>query len=426
MRRIALSVLLVLIAALGITAALGLRDDTLAPAVKPAGTPREIVARGEYLARAGDCMACHTARGGAEYAGGRAIRTPFGTVYAPNITPDRQTGIGNWSADDFWRALHNGKAKDGKLLYPAFPFPNYTKVSRVDADAMYAYFQSLQPVRQQNREHALRFPFNQRILLAGWRALYFRPGQFQPDPERPAEWNRGAYLVRGLGHCNACHTPRNILGATVGTGDLSGAMIPMLGWYASSLTGEKDAGLGGWDVPQLAALLKTGVAQRGAVSGPMAEVVRQSLQHLSDTDVRAMAVYLKSLPQGGDGARQEAQEPDADDRRALRLGASLYEKHCAECHQAFGAGEPPAYPPLAGNRAVTLSSPVNAIRLVLHGGYPPSTRGNPQPFGMPPFGTQLNDEEAAAVLSYIRNAWGNHAAMVSAAQVNRYRAVPLD
>jgi mono/diheme cytochrome c family protein len=422
MKKIILLLVVVLLAALGITAYLGLKDDAMVVAAAPAGTPAELVTRGAYLARAGDCMACHTTRGGAAFAGGRALLTPFGTLYAPNITPDKETGIGNWSADDFWRALHNGKGKGGKLLYPAFPFPNYTKVTRADADALHAYFQSLPPVRQANKEAELRFPFNQRFLLAGWRALYFRPGVFAPEPKRNAEWNRGAYLVQGLGHCNACHTPRNILGATTSAADLSGAMIPMLGWYAASLTGEADEGLGGWDAQHLADLLKTGTSARGSVSGPMAEVVRESLQYLSQNDVQAMAIYLKSLPQH---ATLE-EEPSADREQTLKLGAQLYEKHCAECHKANGAGEPPGFPPLDGNREVVLSSPVNAIRLVLHGGYAPSTQGNPRPFGMPPFGTSLNDEEVAAVLSYIRNSWSNLAPMVTAGQVNRYRAVPLD
>ena len=245
--------------------------------------------RGAYLARAGDCMACHTARGGQPYAGGRAIATPFGAVVAPNITPDPQTGIGDWSADDFWRALHNGRGRDGRFLYPAFPYTSYTKVNREDSDAIYTWLQSVAPVQQQNREHALRFPYNQRWLLAGWRALYFRPGVFEPSPGQPAQWNRGAYLVQGLGHCAACHSSRNALGATAVRGDLSGGLIPISNWYAPALTPEAATGLGDWQTADLAALLKTGVSARSAVYGPMAEVVAQSLQYLSDADVQAIA-----------------------------------------------------------------------------------------------------------------------------------------
>lgn len=426
MKRFFLGALFFLLVALGITAWLGLREDnTDATANTPANTA-DFVARGAYLARAGNCMGCHTARGGAEYAGGRAIQTPFGAIPAPNITPDRDTGIGSWSADDFWRALHNGKSKDGKLLYPAFPYPNYTRVTRADSDAMYAYFRTVAPVRQESREPELRFPFNHRVLLVGWRALYFRPGVHVDEPGQNAEWNRGAYLAQGLGHCSACHAPRNFLGATTGGENLSGAMIPMLNWYAASLSGGSGAGLGNWEVQHIVDLLKTGVSARGAASGPMAEVVRGSLQYLEEKDVRAMAVYLKSLPQNGDAETSAPPPRTPEAEQFLRTGAELYEKHCVECHKADGKGEPPAYPSLAGNRALTLASPVNSIRAVLHGGYPPSTQGNPQPYGMPPFSALLNDEEIAAVVSYIRNSWGNQGALVSGGQVNNYRAVTLD
>jgi mono/diheme cytochrome c family protein len=422
MKRLGLFLIL-LVAVVAVTAYLGLREDKVVAGNSGGG---DLVERGAYLARAGDCQACHTARGGAPFAGGRAIRTPFGTLHAPNITSDKETGIGNWSADEFWNALHNGKGKDGKLLYPAFPYPNYTRVTRADADALHAYFMSLPPVRQANKEHALRFPFNQRALLIAWRALYFRPGVYVEQPQKDAAWNRGAYLVQGLGHCSACHTPRNALGATSDKRDLGGAMIPMLGWYAASLTGESEAGLGNWEVQHLVDLMKTGVSARGVVSGPMSEVVRESLQHLADADLRAMAVYLKSLPQADMPEKETRAAPTAESARILKLGASLYEKHCVDCHKANGAGEPPHIPALAGNRAVTLASPVNPIRAIMHGGYPPSTQGNPRPFGMPPFGNILSDDEVAAVASFVRNNWGNHASMVSGQQVNPYRTVQLD
>lgn len=430
MKRIGLFfvVLLALLALLAVAAAglfyLGTQEDSAVTSPAAPADPAAQVALGAYLARAGNCMACHTGRGGAPYAGGRTIQTPFGAIYSSNITPDKDTGIGTWTADDFWRALHNGKSKDGKLLYPAFPYPNYTKVTRADADALFAYLRTLPPVSQASREPALRFPFNLRPLLAVWRALYFRPGTYQPAQDRDSEWNRGAYLVQGLGHCNACHTPRNLLGATRENAEYSGALIPMQGWHAAALTGESEAGLGKWSVQDLADLMRTGVSMRGAASGPMAEVVRESLQHLADEDIRAMAVYLKSLPQNETG--RQAAAPRADDENTLQLGAALYDEHCTDCHKAAGEGAPPHYPALAGNRAVVLDSPVNAIRAVLHGGYPPSTRGNPRPYGMPPFAPALNDQQAAAVLSYVRNAWGNSAGMVSADEVNRQRAIRLD
>jgi mono/diheme cytochrome c family protein len=430
MKRILLGLLAMLIVGLGITYYLGVREPGTAAAAgpsTPAAAGPEQVARGKYLAQAGDCMACHTVRGGQPFAGGRAIQTPFGAIYASNITPDNETGIGSWSADDFWRALHHGKSKDGTLLYPAFPYTNFTKVTRADADAMYAYFRTVPAVRAESKEPELRFPFNHRILLAGWRALYFRPGTYQPEPARSAEWNRGAYLVQGLGHCAACHTARNILGATTSKGDLSGAMIPMLNWYAPPLNSETEAGLGEWELKHLTDLLKTGVSPRGVVSGPMAEVVWHSLQHLSDEDVHSMATYLKSLPQSATPSHETtpAQRGPENDR-ILQAGAALYEKHCVECHKANGEGAPPHYPSLAGNRGIALDQVVNPIRLTLYGGYPPSTEGNPHPYGMPPFSAILDDQEIAAVVSYIRNSWGNRGSMVSGDQVNRYRTVPLD
>ncbi|MFC5550410.1 c-type cytochrome [Massilia aerilata] len=374
------------------------------------------IARGAYLAKAGDCAACHTARGGQAYAGGRAVDTPFGRVMAPNITPDRETGIGAWTADDFWNALHNGIGRDGRLLYPAFPYPNTTKVSRDDADALFAYLRSLPPARQPNQPHALRFPYDSQAALAAWRLLYFKPGVFQAEPARGADWNRGAYLVEGLGHCAACHSPRNQLGAS-GQG-LQGGLIPVLGWYAPSLA-SKD--------PHLAQLLQTGVSPNGAVYGPMAEVVGRSLQHLSEGDIGAMTAYLGSLP-AERGAPRPAPLPSES---LMKLGERIYDRHCVDCHGkdgrgALGADGAPAYPPLAGNRTLATREPVNAIRIVLNGGFAPSTKGNPRPYGMPPFSQVLDDAEVAAVVSYVRASWGNAARMVTAPEVNGYRAVPLD
>lgn len=394
-------------------------------AVPPANADEQI-RRGEYLARAGNCMACHTSRGGQEYAGGRAIATPFGNIYSSNITPDTETGIGDWTSDDFWRALHNGKSKDGSFLYPTFPYPNYTKVTRADSDAIYAHFRTLAPVRQENKEPELRFPYNQRILLAFWRTLYFTPGEFEADQRQTPEWNRGAYLVQGLGHCAACHTPRNALGGTVAEGDLAGGMIPMLNWYASSLTSDTETGLGYWTVKDIADLLKTGVSRQGAVFGSMAEVVSSSLQHLSQNDINTMALYLKALPKNGNPQppAPPALPPAAE--ATLKQGAKLYEQHCAECHKADGKGAPPAYPPLAGNVSLSVGPPLNPVRVVLNGGFPPSTGGNPRPYGMPPFSSNLNDAEIASIVSYIRTSWGNKGAMVSPIEVSRSRGAPVE
>ncbi|MES2317317.1 MAG: cytochrome c [Pseudomonadota bacterium] len=386
-----------------------------------AATPANI-ARGAYLARAGDCMACHTVRGGVPYAGGRAIDTPFGRLLAPNITSDREHGIGAWSADDFWNALHNGKSRGGRLLYPAFPYTSYTKVSRDDADALYAYMQTIPADKASSQPHELGFPYNQQIMLAGWRLLYFTPGVYAPVKTQSAQWNRGAYLVDGLGHCVACHSSRNPLGASAG--GLSGGMIQTLGWYAPSLTSDAEAGLGSWEVPHIVDLLQTGISPRATVFGPMAEVVQQSLQHLSTEDVTAMAVYLKALPEDKVPPLEMPRGPQVD--KVMALGKDLYGTHCMECHGADGKGLPPHYPPLDGNRAITMGESVNLIRIVLNGGFAPGTTGNPRPYGMPPFSHVLRDDEVAAVVSYVRGSWGNQAPPVTAVQVNQYRRVPLD
>lgn len=410
--------------ALGVLVARGFSEpeEPLSAAAVAESLPDRI-ARGRYLALAGNCMACHTEPGEQPYAGGRAIETPFGRVYGSNLTPDVAHGIGAWTADDFRRALRHGKSRDGRLLYPAFPYPNFTRMPRADADAVFAYLRTVAPAAKPNRPHALRFPYNQRVLLAAWRGLYFRAGTYSPDAGRDAEWNRGAYLVQGPGHCNACHTRRDTLGASVLAADLAGGMIPMQDWYAPPLNATRGAGLGDWSADDVVQLLKTGVSMRGSVSGPMAEVVARSLQHLEESDLRAVAAYLKTLPpvpvppppvHGEDAAR------------VFAAGGVLYERHCQDCHGADGRGMPPAYPPLAGNRSLTQPSPANPIRVVLNGGFAPGTAGNPRPYGMPPYRPLFSDTEVAAVVSYIRNAWGNRAAVVSTTEVDRFRSAPLE
>src|ERR1700758_5468699 len=255
------------------------------------------IARGEYLARPGDCIACHTNPGDALFAGGLPMPTPFGTLYSSNITPDRETGIGTWNADQFYGTMHTGRFPDGGLLYPAMPFASYTKVTRADSDAIFAYLLSTQPVHKENRPHDLRFPYNKRALLLGWRTLFFRQGEFKPDPTQSAEWNRGAYLVEGLGHCTMCHTAINALGGSSASKAFEGGLIPMQNWYAPSLTSNREAGLGDWSLDDIVDYLRKGVARRGAVYGPMSEVVYNSTQYLTDEDIRAMATYLQSLAQ---------------------------------------------------------------------------------------------------------------------------------
>ena len=380
----------------------------------------QVIARGEYLARAGDCVACHTAAGSPEFAGTRAMATPFGNLYVPNITPDEDTGIGSWTSDEFYRMLHTGVSRDGMLLYPAMPFASYTKVTREDSDAMYAYLMSVSPVKQKNRPHELRFPFNNRDLLIGWRTLYFKEGEYVADPKQDAQWNRGAYLVQGLGHCSMCHTAINALGGSSESKAFEGGMIPNQNWYAPSLTSNREAGLGDWSIKEISDLLQAGISHRGTVYGPMAEVVYNSLQYLSDEDTAAMAVYLKALPQ------RDSEPPPTSQARlvnpaVMELGRKVYAKQCAACHGAEGKGQPPSYPPLADNRSITMASPVNSIRMVLNGGYPPGTKKNPRPHGMPPFSHILNDDETAAVITYIRVAWENSGTPVTAKQVNDLR-----
>ncbi len=385
-----------------------------------------LVARGEYLARAGDCIACHTLREGRLFAGGRAMATPFGTLYTSNITPDPETGIGRWTADQFWNAMHGGRFPDGGLIYPAMPFASYTKVTRADSDAIYAFLRSVPAVRQPNRPHDLRFPYDNRSLILGWRTLFFREGVFAPDPKRSAEWNRGAYLVEGLGHCGMCHTPINALGGSRDSAAFEGGLIPMQNWYAPSLAANREAGLGQWSLEEISDYLRTGVSPRGAVYGPMAEVVFDSLQYLSDADIRAMAIYLKTLAEGSPPPAALPTVPAPEGSLLLALGKTVYDAQCASCHGADGRGRGADYPPLAQNQSIQMPSAVNAIRMVLNGGYPPATEGNPMPYGMPPFAQSLSDDEVAGVVSYIRTAWGNRGAAVSARDANVLRAAPLD
>ncbi len=375
--------------------------------------------RGEYLARVGDCVACHAAPGGKQFAGGRAMPTPFGDLFVPNITPDDETGIGLWTAEDFYRMMHSGVSRDGTLLYPAMPFGSYTRVTRADSDSIFDYLMSVPPVRQKNRAHELRFPYSQRQMLLGWRALYLKEGEYTADATQTVQWNRGAYLVQGLGHCTMCHTAINALGGSSEARAFEGGMIPNQNWYAPSLTSNREAGLGDWGIKNITDLLQTGVSQRGTVYGPMAEVVYDSLQYVSDADIEAMAVYLKALPRESAEAVPESARLVAPN--VMELGRSLYSAQCAVCHGDEGKGNPPLYPPLAGNQSIVMSSPVNSLRMVLNGGYPPGTSKNPRPHGMPPFAHLLSDAEAAAVITYVRVAWGNVGTPVTPAQANDMR-----
>jgi len=390
------------------------------PALPALNSPQPVassalVERGAYLALAGNCAGCHSARGGQAYAGGRAIPTPFGTVFASNLTPDAETGLGRWSAEAFWRAMHHGQSRDGRLLVPAFPYDSYTRISRADSDALYAFLGSLPAVSQANRPHALRWPYNTQFALATWRTLYFEPQAFAPDASQSAEWNRGAYLVRGLGHCAACHSARDALGGPAG--DLAGGRLPQLAWLAPSLRAESEAGVQHWDTGRTVELLQRGTTTGASVMGPMAEVVFESTQHLSSADLRAMALYLQAL------APQPVSQPVFEPARGeqLALGEKVYEQNCVDCHGAQGQGAQGAYPALAGNRAVTQAQAGNTVLAVLGGGFAPATAGNPQPYGMPPYRTLLTDAEIAAVVTHLRQSWGNRASAVRPHYVQRLR-----
>jgi mono/diheme cytochrome c family protein len=411
--------LLVFVTSLAVLAALAIvalnlrgEDKLPDPPVAFNPTPGQIE-RGRYLALAGNCAGCHTARGGAPYAGGVGIETPFGTIFASNLTPDPNAGIGGWTSAHFWRALHNGRSKDGRLLYPAFPYPNFTRVTREDSDAIFAYLQSVPASPTPNLPHDLRFPYDTQAALAVWRALSFTPGTYVPDPAKPAEWNRGAYLVDGLGHCIACHGTRNALGATQEKLGLSGGLIAVENWYAPSLTSRREAGVADWDPKDVAELLKNGRSARGSVMGPMADVVFGSTQHLEDADLRAMGVYLKTLPNVASAAPATTSTGSRRDPRVMERGERIFDQRCAYCHGDQGQGAEGAYPPLAGNRAVVMDSAVNLIQIVRHGGFLPSTGGNPRPYGMPPFRYVLDDTDVAAVLTYVRGSWGNDAPPVT-------------
>jgi mono/diheme cytochrome c family protein len=416
-----------LLLGLGTAAVLGVLWLDRLPPVPTDARPRpdtpEQVARGAMLALAGNCAGCHTARGGVPYAGGRAIETPFGTVYGGNLTPDERTGIGRWSPEHFWRALHHGRGFDGRRLVPVFPYTEFTRVTRADSDALYAWLRTLPPVNQANRQHTLRWPYDTTLALAAWRVLFFRPGEWRPDTHQSAQWNRGAYLVNGLGHCSACHGGRNVLGAVPGAG-FGGGLIPTRNWYAPSLTRADEAGVADWPLADIVALLQTGTSPRGVALGPMAEVVLRSTQHLPAAELQAMAVYLKSLPAEAARPRSAATEPPNAER--IAGGAKLYETHCADCHGTAGEGGVTAegrrlVPPLAGNRSVTMEPPANLVRAIALGGFGPATAGHPRPFGMPPFAQVLSDEQIGAVATFLRTSWGAQASAVSAFEVSRYR-----
>ncbi|WP_426958671.1 c-type cytochrome [Muricoccus radiodurans] len=386
----------------------------------------DAVERGRYLVTVGDCVACHLVQGtavgnvptgGSAFAGGRAIETPFGNILAANITPDRETGIGSWSEDQFYRAMHHGVRANGDRLYPAFPYNYYTRVTREDSNAIYAFLRTLEPVRNAVDRNALPFPLDIRAAMIGWNMLFFEPGEYRPDPARSAEFNRGAYLVEGLGHCGACHTPKNRLGGDRDSLHLAGG--PIQGWYAPSITGDERTGIGAWSVEEIVQYLREGRNTRSAASGPMAEVVQYSTSLMTEADLRAMAVYLREQPRRAAPAAPPAALA-ADDSR-MRAGEALYLDRCMACHRRDGAGVPGIFPRLAGSQVVQQDGTETVLRVVLQGtraAYSPHAPTSP---AMPAFGWRMDDAQVAAVTTYIRNAWGNAASPPTTDDARRMR-----
>jgi mono/diheme cytochrome c family protein len=386
----------------------------LAPAAWAQSPPFPQIERGRYLAAAGDCVACHTAPGGRAFAGGLGLATPFGTIYASNLTPDPQTGLGRWSEDDFWHALHDGRDRSGAHLYPAMPYAWTTRTTRADSDAIFAYLRTLPPVVRAKPANDLYPPLNFRIAVAGWNLLFFTPGVFAPDPSKSDAWNRGAYLVTGLGHCGGCHTRLNMLGAAEDGVALQGNVLN--DWYAPDITGDRATGIGGWAADEIVAYLKTGRTARAMATGPMADVVMHSTQFMTDTDLHAIATYLQSVP--GQGAPPATAAPS---EKVQAAGMAIYRDNCAACHGAGGMGAANLIPALPGDAAVAGSDPTGVLHVILHGATGNRTRLAPTDPGMPAFGWKLTDAEIAAVATYIRASWGNHATVVSAGAVGDLR-----
>jgi len=418
---------------------IGLGKGALCAAV-PAQPPdaRRLVEEGRYLAIAGDCVACHTRAHGEPFSGGRPLYTPFGVLYSANITTDPKTGIGAWSEPQFERALREGIAADGTHLYPAFPYTAYTKLTDHDVHAIYAYLRSLKPVNYAPPRNKMPFPFSVRALLGGWNMMFFDAGRYSPNPSRSAEWNRGAYLTQALGHCGACHSPRNFFGGERTSEALTGGeyldeiadevvndkITPMdestvRPWSAANLTPSL-SGLGAWSLDAIAAYLKTGHSERAAAFGPMSEVIGKSTSQLTDQDIHAIAVYLKSLPPATQGTPRK---PAAD---ALKSGEIVYTTRCGDCHLPTGLGMPrvanadasKTAPPLAGNAVLQAPNPATLINVILYGAHEAAlTDGSwPKMSGFE-LSVGLNDEQIAALCTYVRSSWGNQAGAVDAAAV---------
>jgi alcohol dehydrogenase (quinone), cytochrome c subunit len=386
--------------------------------------------KGEYLARAGDCIACHSVRGGKAFAGGLRMGTPMGVIYSTNITPDPDTGIGNYSLEDFGRAVRLGVAKDGHRLYPAMPYPSYAKISDDDLQALYAFFmKEVPPVKQANQQNEIPRYLSWRWPLAIWNTIFAPKSAYVAQEGHDAAWNRGAYLVEGLGHCGACHTPRGWAYQEKGYDDRSGSYLQgaeLDAWSAPNLRGDLRTGLGEWSQDDIAAFLKSGHNEKGTAFGSMLDVVNNSTPYLTDEDITAMAAFLKSLPAAAQQAAfvyRDAPTKELESGKPQQPGAAVYLGFCASCHRTDGKGQPPFIPPLAGNPAVLDANPSSLINLVLNGAEPLVAKGIPDAYRMPQYRIQLNDDQIAQALSFVRSAWGNDAALVTTDAVKKLRPV---
>ncbi|WP_159997058.1 cytochrome c [Roseomonas sp. 18066] len=376
------------------------------------------VERGKYLAILGDCMACHVGSDGQSMSGGHLLETPFGKISVPNLTPDAETGIGRWTAGDFNRAMHEGKRPDGTHLYPAFPYTAFTLMSRSDNDAIFAYLQAQPAVKNQVDRSTLPFPFNVRLLMAGWNMLNFTPGTFRPDPSKSEEYNRGAFIVEGPAHCGLCHTPRNLIGGDKGGAHLEGG--PLQGWFAPSLTADRRTGIGAWTEQEIVEYLRTGITHRSTASGPMAEVVELSTSKMTDADLKAIAVYLRERAPAPAATTPTAVA--ATDNR-MRAGEAIYADTCAACHVGNGSGVAGIFPRLADSQFVQQGDPTGVLRVVLQGAKSAATPHAVTGAAMPAFGWRMTDQQVADVSTFIRNSWGNAAPAVTPDQVKAMRSM---
>ncbi len=373
----------------------------------------EQLRRGQYLVREGDCLSCHLSVAGQPFAGGVGINTPFGVIYSSNITSDRKTGIGDWTPEQFYAAMHDGRRADGKHLYPAFPYPWFTRVSRADDDAILAFLKTTEPVEYTPPANALPFPFNVRAVLAGWNLLFLKRGEFAANPQQSAEWNRGAQIVNGLGHCSACHTPKNAFGADKSSQAFHGASLES--FIAPDLTGNERTGLGSWTEQDIVEYLRTGRNGLAGAAGPMADVITYSTSLMEDQDLHAIAVYLKGI------APTAASTASKVDQGALRRGAAIYSDTCSSCHLNDGVGQPRLFAPLNKSAVVQQPDPSTVLHFILAGARIGPSPLRPSPLSMPSFAWKLTDQEIADVATFIRNSWGNQASAVRTTTVREMR-----